>query len=279
VRDGKRNRFTARRATVISVEQVSPAFVRVTVGGPDFHDFTSGGPADHVRVFFPDPQTGDLVAPTAVGPNDDGIVRPDAPTIARDYTPLNPRLSDDGHSQVIDLDFSLHDNPGPATAWAASAAPGDQLVVVGPRGSKQAPQSIDGLLLVVDDTALPSASRWLSGVPVSVNRAVIALTRLTSDEVRNYLAAEAPFAVDITVIEPHPSAAAHASLEAAVREREIGPATFVFAAGEAEALVPIRRYLRRELGLPPEQVAVSGYWRAGVVGFDHHEAIDPSDPD
>jgi NADPH-dependent ferric siderophore reductase len=55
--------------------------------------------------------------------------------------------------------------------------------------------------------------------------------------------------------------------------------TFVFAAGEASALVPLRRHLRTALGLAPEQVAISGYWRRGTAGFDHHAPIDPTDPD
>ena len=53
----------------------------------------------------------------------------------------------------------------------------------------------------------------------------------------------------------------------------------MFAAGEASALTPLRRYLRRELGLSAEQVVMSGYWRAGVVAWDHHAPIDPYDPD
>ena len=87
-REGGRNRFTARRATVLRVERVAPPIIRVTVSGPEFEDFTSGGPADHVRVFFPDAATGELVAPTPVGPGEDGIVRPDRASIARDFTPL-----------------------------------------------------------------------------------------------------------------------------------------------------------------------------------------------
>jgi NADPH-dependent ferric siderophore reductase len=64
--------------------------------------------------------------------------------------------------------------------------------------------------------------------------------------------------------------------------RSLGPIdedTFVWMAGEAGALVPLRRYLRRELGLPAEQVTASGYWKRGIVNRDHHEPIDPSDPD
>lgn len=53
--------------------------------------------------------------------------------------------------------------------------------------------------------------------------------------------------------------------------------TFVFAAGVASRLVNLRRYLRRELGLPAEQIAFSGYWKRGVSNFDHHTPIDPDE--
>ena len=32
----------------------------------------------------------------------------------------------------------------------------------------------------------------------------------------------------------------------------------------------IRRWLRRELGLPKPQVIVDGYWRRGIADHDHH---------
>jgi NADPH-dependent ferric siderophore reductase len=59
----------------------------------------------------------------------------------------------------------------------------------------------------------------------------------------------------------------------------VGDGVFVWAAGEAAGLVPVRRHLRRTLGLPPAQAQVSGYWRRGVEAFDHHAPIDPFDPD
>ena len=38
-------------------------------------------------------------------------------------------------------------------------------------------------------------------------------------------------------------------------------------------------YLRRELGLPKEQVDAHGYWKKGEANLDHHAPLDPSDPD
>ena len=37
--------------------------------------------------------------------------------------------------------------------------------------------------------------------------------------------------------------------------------TFAWCAGETLTIAPIRRYLRREIGLPKEDVEVVGYWR------------------
>lgn len=46
---------------------------------------------------------------------------------------------------------------------------------------------------------------------------------------------------------------------------------FVWAAGEAGDIRPIRRYLRNEVGLPKRQTHVDGYWKRGVVNHDHHD--------
>ncbi|MCR2762666.1 siderophore-interacting protein [Microbacterium sp. zg.B48] len=273
-REGGRNRFTARRATVTGVQRIAPPLVRVTVSGPDFADFTSGGPADHVRVFFPDPVTGELVAPIPVGPGADGIVRPDRASISRDFTPL-PRAVDGGFE--IDLDFFVHPDPGPASSWAESARTGDQLVVLGPRGSRRAPQDLDGLVLICDETSLPSASRWVRDIPPGTGVDVIAAVQGTGDWVAGYLG-QVP-GVPIRVHLARPDASGAGVLGALADLPPIGPGVFVWAAGEASALVPVRRHLRRTLGLPAAQAQVSGYWRHGLVALDHHAPIDPTDPD
>jgi NADPH-dependent ferric siderophore reductase len=271
-REGGRNRFTARRATVLRVERIAPPLVRVTVSGPEFADFTSAGPADHVRVFFPDAATGELVAPTPAGAGEDGIVRPDRASISRDFTPL-PRSVAGGVE--LDLDFFVHPDPGPASAWAESAQVGDELVVIGPRGSRLAPRGIDGLLLICDETSLPAASRWVRDVPSGTPVEVIATVSGPGDWVAAYLGATPD--VRVHLASPDPSGASVVSL--IERLPPIGEGVFVWAAGEASALVAVRRHLRRTLGLPAAQAQVSGYWRRGVEAFDHHAPIDPFDPD
>jgi NADPH-dependent ferric siderophore reductase len=261
-RAGRRNRFTARRATVRAISRPAEGVIRVTLEGPDFADFTSTGPADHVRLFFPDDATGELLAPVPAD-GGDGIVRPDGATINRDYTPLNPQLAAGGGS--IDVDFMDHDSPGPATRWALAAAPGDEIVVVGPRGSKSAPTDLDALLLIVDETALPSATRWLADIPTGIPATVLVSTPRDPDWVRGYLGDRA---AAVHVVDP-----GTALVDAVAALGPVGPGTFVFAAGEAGELAAVRRHLFGERGLPSEQVAISGYWKRGDVGFDHHTPL------
>jgi len=265
-RAGGRNRFTAREATVVAVSAPTDEYVRVTLTGPDFADFPDAGPSDHVRTFFPDPATGELVAPVA-DPSGEGIIRPDRASFGRDFTPLNVR--DEGGQRVVDIDILRHDSPGPAARFGAQASVGDRLVLVGPRGSRQATQNAPRVVLVVDGTSLPAAGRWLADVPEATAVEVIATGDV--DAARAYLRGFAARSFGLH--------AAGDDLVTALTTAGVDAGTYVFAAGEASALVPLRRHLRHTLNLPREQYSVSGYWRRGVEAWDHHAPIDPADPD
>ncbi|HRQ01145.1 MAG TPA: siderophore-interacting protein, partial [Terrimesophilobacter sp.] len=241
-RDVTKHRLTARRATVIAVSRPAPRMIRITVTGPDFDSFVSTGPGDHAKVFFPDPDTAVLTAPTSAGPDSDGIIRPDGPTISRDYTPLNQRVDADGRT-LIDLDFFTHPEPGVATAWAETAKVGDELVIAGPRGSRSAPQGAPRALLFVDGTALPAATRYLRELPASASIDIIVDEDGDLGWVAGYLREQGGRDVPV-----HP---AGDDLVESAKTLGVDETTFVFAAGEASRLVGLRRHLRRDLGLPP----------------------------
>ena len=281
-RTGSRHDLAARRARVARVARLAPSVVRVTFAGDELADLPAEGPEDHVKVFFPDPATGELHAPRTV---DGALQRPTSGvSISRDYTPRAVRATADGTE--LDLELVLHGvddgaPAGPASSWAASAAEGDELVVAGPRGSRGVPAGIDRLVLVADETAMPAAARWIEQVPEGVGVTVI--LDLADEEADAYVDAPAP--------DGGPSPFARVSVERlyridgpgqveeAVRSLDIDAATYVWAAGEATTLVPVRRYLRSELGLVHDQVKVDGYWKRGVTNRDHHEPLDPTDPD
>ncbi len=282
-RDHLRHEMAIRRLTVSHVEQITPSIVRVTLIGDALGDFSAPGPTDHVKVFFPDPATGILTVPELRA---DGIHRPaEGVIISRDYTPRRFRPAPFGAAE-LDIDFVLHapegthgtpQDPaggGPASAWAASARPGDQIAVAGPRGSRLAPRDVREVVLIADETALPAFTRWLTMLPESTR--ITGLLDVADEEVEAYLDDEQTARASIEWLYRTDGPG---QLEEAVRSLELGPDVYVWAAGEASALAPVRRHLKHDVGLRPDQFDVQGYWRRGVVNFDHHAPVDPSDPD
>lgn len=280
-----RTRFdlVPRRVRVHAVEEPCPALRRVTFRDVDGADpgaptslaaLRAPGPEDHVRVFLPDPATGVLHAPWITA--DGALQRPTAGvSVSRDYTVRATRTVD-GVAE-LDVDWVLHGEGGaggPASAWVARAVPGDELVLAGPRGSVGVPQGLGRLTLVVDETGLPAAARWVEAVGPGVP--VTAIVEIGDDVDEAHVESELGHAaVEILYRTDGPGQLADAV-------RPLGrPADdeLVVALGEAGDLVPVRRHLRHVVGVRPDQLAVSGYWRRGVVNLDHHLPIDPTDPD
>ncbi|WP_324652169.1 siderophore-interacting protein [Georgenia sp. H159] len=263
-----RHDLAVRPMTVTAWRDLTPRMRRVTLAGP-MGGFTSPGPGDHVKVFFPDPATGVLNAPRVV---DGRLERPAGEVVARDYTPLVT-----AHGE-LELDLVVHGDDGPASAWASRVTAGAELVVAGPRGSKLAPEGADWYVLAGDETALPAISRWLGMLPDDADVTVLVEVQDAADEA--YLGA---------LGSPHPVTYLHRGAAApgtttlladavrALPARE--GAGFWWLAGESQSLVPARRYLRRELGLSQDAVDCSGYWRRGAADHDHHAPVDPQDPD
>ena len=262
-----RHEPAVRRLNVAAIRKLSPGFVRITLTGDDLVGFVSSGPAEHCKLFLPDPATGTISAPTLV---DGAMQRPERGSmIVRDYTPREFR---GGESPELDFDFYLHGD-GPASAWAAAAAVGDPLVVAGPRASRMPPVGAARVALAADESALPALARWIETLPAEVEIVVFATVSNESDAA--YLEPAHVNRARLVWVDNQTDA-----LERALRAcGPISDDTYVWAAGEATSLIPVRRYLRRELGLPASQVKVDGYWKQGEAGRDHHAPIDPADPD
>jgi ferric-chelate reductase (NADPH) len=151
-----RNELRFRPLEVVSKEFIAGNFYRIEFGGEALEGFTSQGFDDHIKVFFPDPKTGEFHLPEIT---EDGVVWKDGVRpVARDYTPL----FFDGQS-TLTLDFYLHQS-GVASDWAAKAQPGDKLAVGGPRGSLVVPEDYDFQLYVCDETGLPAFKRRLATI-------------------------------------------------------------------------------------------------------------------
>jgi NADPH-dependent ferric siderophore reductase len=250
-----RHELRFRLLDVVAVRRLTPRMIRVTLGGEALEGFHSPGFDDHVKLFFPDPATGRLVLPTA-GPDGPAPPADGAKPTMRDYTPRRH----DAAAGTLDIDFAVHD-AGPATTWAAQAAPGQRLGVGGPRGSFLVPTDFAGHLLVGDDTALPAIARRLEELPAGSRALVLAEVDGPEDEIAFESAA------DLRTVWVHRRGAAPGAVNGLL-ERLRGlelPADDLYAwvACESAAAKAIRAHLVDARGVPPKQVKAAGYWRRG----------------
>lgn len=260
-----RHELRMRLLEVRDVEALTPNMRRVTLGGDDLEGFESPGFDDHVKLFFPDPQTGELVLPR-VGP--EGVAKPapgDAPRLMRDYTPRRF----DAATRTLVIDFALHDS-GPATEWARSAKPGDRIGVGGPRGSFIIPMNFEGYLLIGDDTALPAISRRLAELPAG--SLVFVFVEVDSPTDRLRFASDADVVVEWIYREGIPAGQSTALLDALQVATLPDGDLHAWVAAEAGVAKAIRRYLVDERGLNPKWVKAAAYWRRGDAAV--HENLD-----
>jgi NADPH-dependent ferric siderophore reductase len=243
---------------VARVEPISHRMRRITFSGEVLADFTSAAADDHVKLFFPAPGDDRPVMPSADGSGG-------APAIRRDYT---PRRFDSVNCELV-IEFVIHGD-GPASTWAAQAAPGQWLGVGGPRGSMLTPDDYDTYLLAGDETALPAIARHLEEMPPGV-RALVLIEVADAREERHL-----PTAANASVQWLHRNGVAAGQstlLDQALRALMLPSGdTYAWLAGEIDTIRRLRRYLTEEEGLPREQIRAAGYWRLGEA--DSHGKLE-----
>lgn len=162
---------------VVSVEQISPTFVRVELGGPDLADFGVDGPRydQRIKLVVPDPITGGMTS--TEGADEMWLVtwleRPATERgHMRTYTIRDVRGSGEATTLVVDMVLHLEgDLVGPGSTWASQAEPGMRIVVLAPRkgfpygGIEFTPAPGADLLLVGDETAVPAICTVLEQLP------------------------------------------------------------------------------------------------------------------
>ena len=154
-----RQRRPPRRVEVSAVQILSPAMRRITLTGPELEGFLPVLPASYLKLIFPEP-----------GQTEPNRPLPDAPrpTAMRTYTPLATRPE----ALEVDVDFVLH-GEGPASTWAAQAAVGQVLYLMGPGPGYAVDTAAQHHLLLVDDSALPAAETILAALPASARVTVL----------------------------------------------------------------------------------------------------------
>jgi len=239
-----------RTTTLLRKEYVTPSVLRITVGGPGLEGFHTYQADDHFKIVFPD---ADGTVRLPVPDEELSLTWPRPSPTSRRYTARRY----DAHAGELEIDLVIHPG-GVASDWAVAAAPGDDVAIAGPPGAKAFPHNYDHYVFAVDTTALPAAARWLEESPQDVSAHIVVETE-HADEHRYPLAARDGVQVTWLALEGGAS-----RLAETVRALPL-PAgrTFLFAAGEADDIKPLRAWAKGRL-----DSLFTGYWRRGVADLE-----------
>ncbi|MCQ8278094.1 siderophore-interacting protein [Acetobacteraceae bacterium KSS8] len=232
-----------RLVRVVRAERISPRMRRIVVGGEQLAGFTSLGPDDHVKLFFPER----------------GVTDPDAVFASprRDYTPQRF----DPERLELTLDFVLH-GAGPASSWAAEAEPGELLGLGGPRASLVPPDDATPWVLAGDETALPAIGRALA--ELNPGQACLALIEVADVEEERYL--PSPGNAQIRFLHRNGVDAGRSDLlDQALREASLPAGAAFRIAAEIETARRLRDWLIAERGIDRDRIRAAGYWRLGAA--------------
>lgn len=234
---------------VVRTRQITPLVQRVTVGGCGLAGFPAVGGDAFAYLLLPPHGRSDMT----IGVDFDwsqvrSMPKQDRPRGAY-YTVRHHRPD----LLEIDLDIVRHDG-GVASAWAATAGPGDKAALWGPRVLFAPPHDATSTLLVADDTGVPAMLSILEQLPV--DHPVVAIVEVTdAAEVRDI---ELRLSVDLRwVCRDVSERAADLVRHLPVRS---GP-RYAWGAGERDWVQEIEAIVTDVHGIEPARRSFTSYWR------------------
>lgn len=145
-------------------EQLSPALTRFVFGGPEVAEMKTLAADQRIKIFFPDASGR---PPSLPGGSEwyqaYRSVEPARRPPMRTYTIRALRAE----QEEVDVEFVLHGENGPASAWATHARIGDRLQLAAPNRQYgddpggyewKPPAGVRHILLIADETALPAVA-------------------------------------------------------------------------------------------------------------------------
>lgn len=153
----------------------------------------------------------------------------------------------------VSIDFVLHGDAGPGSAWASRAAPGDVVGMIGPGGLGIA--TADHYLIAGDETALPAIARILEILPASATGDVVIEVGGAEDE----LPLHVPPSMILRWVHRGSAPGDLPGAIAALGWQRQGRA-FAWIGAEFAAVRDIRRHLEAQ-GMARKDMLAVAYWR------------------
>ncbi|MDR6200124.1 NADPH-dependent ferric siderophore reductase [Microbacterium sp. SORGH_AS428] len=254
---------------VLGTERLSEHWMRVTLGEGEIDRFVPLGFDQWFRLFLPvggdegleriPAKANKLIGYLKYLRIPDGV-RP----VMRNYTVRAFRAATADAGAEIDVDFVLHGtgpDAGPASRWAASARPGDSVVIIDEGLGFDPARGVDRVILAADETGLPAVSGVCASLPASATG--VALIEVPS--AADALPFDAPAGVEVRWLvrdaQTRPGSLALAALEDVPLPAQ---GVHAFIVGEQSLPTSARRALVAR-GLDKASISFIGYWRMGAA--------------
>ena len=183
--------------------------------------------------------------------------------LARTYTVRGH----DAQACTLTVDFVLHGDNGPASAFAGQVAVGQTVGITAPKSGRRMPEKAAHYLLAGDLTALPAMASMLEQMPPDATGNVLLLV---------------PDAADIPAdLQRPPGMRLHTFAGAAERHADVAAVAaqcrpphvddcYVWFAAEADLIARLRQLARQQWQLPAAQCYAVPYWRDGEAEETYH---------
>lgn len=253
-----------RVVEVLRVTKLVPHMVRLTFGGEQLEGFATKGVAEHIRIYLPDAQSGELVLPVL---RPDGFAFPvdrDRP-VSRAYTPRRW----DPRNQELDVDVVIHGD-GPGSVWASNVKAGDTAVISGQPGGAYLPEThVDWYVIGGDEAALPAIGTLTEALPPSMQSYVF-IEVLNKQEEQELTS---PSQMQVTwlyrnTMNSSPGRKLAEAMQAVKLPTGDGR---IWVSCEAGVMRDIRKHFLDSLGIDRSMLRTQGYWKAGETNHTDHD--------
>jgi len=226
-----------RNLIVVNVHSLTPNMVRITLGGEELLGFPEDQESGYIKLIFP---------------SEDGEQKPRM----RTYTVR----TFDSERQQMEVDFVVHGDTGPASAWAMNAKIGDTITIAGPGAKKMVDMSADWFFIAGDMTALPAISVNLEHMPTDAKG--YAVVEILSEADKQDLVV--PDGMEVHwIINSKPDQPHTMVLDTIKSLPWLDGKPYVWAAGEFGSIRAVRRYFKKERDVGRREIYASSYWKIG----------------
>ncbi len=247
-------------ARVCNITDTTPHLRRISLTHPSLKDVGELNPGAHVKIIVPHEKGKEAIIPDYVNSSNDR--RNDRnQSVKRTYTIRKLDMV----SGIMDIEFVLHGDNGPASAWATNVSINDYLGL----GIKQSRKIInwsDWYMFVGDESAIPAIAAILESLPegtpgsafIVVNSSLGIFQINTKSSVKIYWLSR----------EEEPSVN-YRQLLKGLEDLEVPDALhysrYAFIAGEHDMVNTVKKHVSQQLGFEREELHATIYWTRGLT--------------